>query len=179
MDKFFEKTLSSNKIYDGKIFEILSDKVELSDGLVRPREVVVHPGGVVVVAQKDESVLMVKQYRYPIHSTQFELPAGKLEKGEDPFEAAKRELLEETGYYAKNWSSLGFIYTSPGICTEKLYLYKADELYFEGQMPDEGEIIDCFEMKLDQILKMVKNGEINDAKTICGLARAFGLQVEI
>ena len=68
MDKFFEKTLSSNKIYDGKIFEILSDKVELSDGLVRPREVVVHPGGVVVVAQKDESVLMVKQYRYPIHS---------------------------------------------------------------------------------------------------------------
>ncbi len=175
MDKFFEKTLSSKEVYKGRIFEVLNDEVELSDGLIRPREVVVHPGGVVIVAQKDSCVLLVKQYRYPVHSAQYELPAGKLEKNEEPFGAAKRELLEETGYLAKNWESLGFIYTSPGICTEKLYLYKADGLYYEGPKPDEGEIIDCFEFELDQILKMVKNGEINDSKTICGLMRAFKL----
>lgn len=175
MDKFYEKTLSSKEIYNGKVFEVLKDEVELSDGMIRPREVIVHPGGVVIAAKKDDAILMVKQYRYPIKMTQYELPAGRLEKGEDPLAAAKRELLEETGYVAREWESLGFIYTSPGICTEKLYLYKADELNFEHRQPDEGEIIDYCEIKLDQILKMVKNGEINDSKTICGVIRAFGI----
>lgn len=176
-EKYIEKTLSSKTVYEGRFFQLVNDKVELANGMIRPRDVVIHPGGAVVVAQKnDGKVLLVKQYRYPVKQVEFELPAGKLDKkDEDPFEAAQRELLEETGYIAKKWESLGFIYTTPGICTEKLYLYKASDLSFEKQQPDEGEIIDCYDFELDQIKKMIKNGTINDSKTICGIARAFCL----
>ena len=97
------------------------------------------------------------------------------EKGEDPFEAAKRELEEETGYKSDNWQSLGYINTTPGFCDEKLYLYLAKDLEFVGEHPDEGEIIQCFEYKIEEILDKIKLGEINDSKTICGLMRAFKL----
>lgn len=102
-----------------------------------------------------------------------ELPAGKLEIGEDPNEACKRELEEETGYRAKVWKSLGYINTTPGICTEKLYLYLARDLEFVGEHPDEGEILKCCEYNLKDVFDMIQNGEINDAKTICALSRAF------
>ena len=102
----------------------------------------------------------------------FELPAGKLEPGEDPFEAAKRELEEETGYCANKWTDLGYVYTSPGYSDEKLYLYKAEDLEFTHCHPDEGEIIQAFEYKYDDVLKMINKGEINDAKTLCALLRA-------
>jgi ADP-ribose pyrophosphatase len=171
MDKFFEKTISSKKIYNGKVFDVLNDEVELSDGTIRAREVVLHPGGVVIAAQKEDSILLVKQYRYPVKQTQLELPAGRLEVNENPLFAAKRELLEETGHTAEKWEDLGFIYTSPGVCSEKLYLYKASCLHFVKQQPDEGEIIDFFEFKIEEVLSMVKNGEINDSKTICALMR--------
>lgn len=176
--KYLEKTLSSKTVYEGKFFQLINDEVELSNGMVRPRDIVVHPGGAVIVAQKEDGkVLLVKQYRYAIKQTEYELPAGKLDKkGENPFEAAKRELLEETGYRAKNWEALGYIFTTPGICTEKLYLYKATDLHFEKQQPDEGEIIDYFEFELDQIYGMIENGTINDSKTICAIMRAFKLQ---
>jgi ADP-ribose pyrophosphatase len=135
---------------------------------------VVHNGGVVVVAQKNEdTVLLVKQYRYPLNSVCIELPAGKLEIGENPDDACKRELEEETGYRAKIWKSLGYINTTPGICTEKLYLYFASDLEFVGEHPDEGEIIKCYEYKLDDVFEMIKTGVINDSKTICALTRAF------
>lgn len=182
-NKFYEKTLSSKKVYEGKVFEVLKDEIELFDGektLIRGRDVVVHPGGVVIVAQKaDGKILLVKQYRYPIKIVEYELPAGRLEKGEDPLLAAKRELLEETGYSAQNWESLGFIYTTPGICTEKLYLFKANHLTFIEQQPDEGEIIDYFEIEHSDVNQMIKKGEINDAKTLCGLMRAFGLEDKV
>lgn len=90
-----------------------------------------HPGGVVIVAHKEDKILLVKQYRYPISDTLLELPAGKLEYGENPDEAAPRELEEETGYVAKTWKSLGYIYTTPGICDEKLYLYYATDFDFQ------------------------------------------------
>lgn len=174
MKKFEEKTLTSKTIYNGKVFEIIKDEVELSTGKKTIREVAKHPGGVVVVAQKDENtILMVKQYRYPIKTVDLELPAGKLEIGEDPDYAIKRELEEETGYVAKTWKSLGFIYTTPGFCDEKLYLYYATDLEFTKQNPDDGEIIECFEYNLDVVFEMIKNGEINDSKTICALTRAF------
>ena len=118
---------------------------------------------------------MVKQYRYAIQKVSIELPAGKLEKDEDIHDAIKRELLEETGYRAKNWKDLGYINTTPGICDEKLYLFLATDLYYDAPCPDDGEIIEAYEYKLDDIFKMIKDGEINDSKTICALMRAFKL----
>lgn len=170
--KFEEKTLSSKTVYKGRIFDIISDTVELSDGLIRNREIIIHPGGVVILAQNGSKILLVKQFRYATKDVQIELPAGRLEKGEDPLFAAQRELKEETGYLAKKWTSLGYIFTTFGICNEKLYLFKADDLTFEGQAPDEGEIIDYFEYEVNEVYNLIKNGTINDAKTICALSRA-------
>lgn len=174
--KFEEKTLGSKVVYDGKVMTVIRDDVEVSDGHKSFREVVIHSGGVVIVALKDEeTILLVKQYRYPLKQVNLELHAGKLEIGENPDEACKRELEEETGYRAKNWKSLGYINTTPGICTEKLYLYFASELEFVGEHPDEGEIIKCYEYKIKDVLEMVKNGQVNDAKTICAITRGFCL----
>ena len=171
---FEEKTLTSECVYDGKIMTVKLDNVEIADGKKSFREVVRHSGGVVILAVKDNNtVLTVKQFRYPLKAVCLELPAGKLEKGEDPDYAAKRELEEETGYIAKSWKSLGFIYTSPGYSDEKLYLYLARELEYKGEHPDEGEIIKTYEYALADVIKMIKNGEINDAKTICAIMRAF------
>ena len=171
---FEEKTLNSEVVYNGRVMTILKDDVELSDGTKSFREVAVHSGGVVIVALKDENtILLVKQYRYPLKQVNIELPAGKLEVGEDPNEACERELEEETGYRAKIWKPLGYVNTTPGICTEKLYLYLAKELEFVGEKPDQGEIIKAFECNLNDVKLMIKNGEINDAKTICAIMRAF------
>lgn len=171
--KFTEKTLNSQMVYDGRIVKVYKDDVELADGHKSFREVVRHSGGVVIIAFKDKNtILLVKQYRYPIAKTVLELPAGKLEKGEDPFEAAKRELEEETGYCANKWTDLGYINTSPGFSDEKLYLYLAQDLEFTQCHPDEGEIIQAIEYKYEDVLEMINNGEINDAKTICGIMRA-------
>lgn len=176
MKNFEEKTLSKKNAFDGKFIKASVYEVELSNGKKAIREVMHHPGGVVVVAQKDENtILMVKQYRYPIKQVALELPAGRLEIGEDPDLAIKRELEEETGYVAKNWKSLGYIYTTPGICDEKLYLYHASDLEYKKQNPDEGEIIEFFEYKIKDVFDFINSGEINDAKTICALTRAFKL----
>lgn len=173
---FEEKTLNSEYVYQGKVIDVRKDDVEISTGAKSMRIVVEHPGGVVIVAQKDKNtVLMVKQYRYPIKAVDLELPAGKLEKGENPFLAAQRELEEETGYKAKSWHDLGYIYTTPGFCDEKLYLYYATDLEFVGEHPDDGEIIQCFEFTIDEVFDKIKVGEINDSKTICALTRAFKL----
>ena len=179
MDKFEEKTLSSKTVYNGRIFDITYDDIVLSDGLKRHREIIHHPGGVVVCALKnDGNLLLVKQYRYAVKSTQIELPAGRLEKGEDPLLAAQRELKEETGYIAKNWESLGHIFTTFGICDEKLYLFKATDLTYDKPNPDEGEILDNYELPLKEVYKLIKNGTINDAKTICALMRAFATETD-
>lgn len=174
--EFEEKQLNTKVTYNGKVINITLDDVELADGSKSFREVIRHPGGVVAVAMKDENtILMVKQYRYAIQKVSLELPAGKLEKGEDIHDAIKRELLEETGYRAKNWKDLGYINTTPGICDEKLYLFLATDLYYDAPCPDDGEIIEAYEYKLDDIFRMIKDGEINDSKTICALMRAFKL----
>lgn len=170
--KFEEKTIKSDLVFNGRVVKLYKDEIELPTGQKSFREVILHSGGVVILAFKDDKILLVKQFRYPMKNIMLELPAGKLEKDEDPFEAAKRELEEETGYCAKKWTSLGFVYTSPGYSDEKLYLYKAENLEFTHCHPDNGEIIQAFEYKYDDVLKMVNNGEINDAKTLCALLRA-------
>ncbi len=168
-----EKTLTSQIVYDGKIITVRRDEVELANGRKSFREVVEHSGGVVIVALKGDSILFVKQFRYPIKEVITELPAGKLEKGEDPDAACERELEEETGYRAKHWTSLGYIYTSIGFCDEKLYIYLAQELEFVGEHPDDGEILENYEYKIKDVEEMIQNGKINDAKTICAIHRAL------
>ncbi len=170
---FEEKTVNSEIIFEGKVVTVLKDDVELSDGTTGYREVVKHNGGVVVLALHDDKILLVKQFRYPIRKVMFELPAGKLERGEDPFEAAKRELEEETGYCANKWTDLGAVYTSPGYSNEKLYLYKAEDLEFTHCHPDEGEIIQAFEYSVQDVMNMIYNGEIEDAKTLCAILRGL------
>lgn len=176
MKELFEKKLNSTEIYKGKVFTITCDDVELSDGYKSKREVVHHSGGVVIVAQTENKILMVRQFRYATKEALYELPAGKLDKqGEDILSAAKRELEEETGYCAQNWESLGYIWTSPGFCSEKLYLFKASDLTFKGQHLDEGEVLDYLSIDKEEVFRMIKSGEINDAKTICALMRAYKL----
>ena len=176
MEKLFEKTLNTAAIYNGKVFNITRDDVELSNGKKTIREVVHHKGGVVIAAEKDNKILMVKQFRYPAQDVLYELPAGKLDKAnESILDAAKRELEEETGYNAKSWESLGFIWTSPGFCNEKLYLFKATDLTFIGQHLDEGEILNYIEIEKEQVFKMIKDGIINDSKTIAALMRGYKL----
>ncbi len=170
--EFTEKTINSQLIFDGRVVKLYKDKIELPTGQESLREVVKHSGGVVIFAKKEDKVLLVKQFRYPMKEVLYELPAGKLEIGEDPFEAAKRELEEETGYCANKWTDLGYVYTSPGYSDEKLYLYMAEDLEFTHCHPDEGEILQALEYSYEDVLKMIANGEINDAKTLCAIMRA-------
>ncbi len=170
--EFAEKTLDSKLIFDGRVVKLYKDSVELPTGQTSFREVIKHSGGVVILAYKEDKILLVKQFRYPMKEVLYELPAGKLEYGEDPFEAAKRELEEETGYCAKNWTDLGFVYTSPGYSDEKLYLYKAEDLEFTYRHPDEGEILEPLEINAKEVLNMINDGRIRDAKTLCAIMRA-------
>ncbi len=176
MEKLFEKTINSQEIYNGRVFRITRDDVELSDGYKTTREVVHHRGGVVIASEKEGKILMVKQFRYPTKEVLYELPAGKLDKaGEEILDAAKRELEEETGYTANTWEPLGFIWTSPGFCSEKLYLFKASDLTQTHQHLDEGEVLDYIAIDREEVFKMVKDGRINDSKTISALMRAYKL----
>lgn len=176
MENLFEKTLDTTEIYLGKVFNVTHDEVELSDGHKSFRDVVHHNGGVVIVAETDNKILMVQQFRYATSEALYELPAGKLDKqDEDVLSAAKRELEEETGYIAENWESLGYIWTSPGFCSEKLYLFKASNLSFKGQHLDEGEILNYLSIEKEDVFNMIKTNKINDAKTICALMRAYKL----
>lgn len=170
--EFEEKTLSSEYVFRGKVIDVKRDDILVSNGHKSIREVVEHSGGVVILAIKDGKILTVNQFRYPIKTTSIELPAGKLEVGEDPDFASKRELEEETGYIAKNWKSLGYIYTSVGFCNEKLYLYLATDLEYKQVNPDEDEIIEAKECPIKEVFEMIDNGKINDAKTLCALLRA-------
>ena len=169
---FEEKTLSSEYVFRGKVIDVKRDDILVSNGHKSIREVVEHSGGVVILAIKEGKILTVNQFRYPIKTTSIELPAGKLEPNEDPDFAAKRELEEETGYTAKNWKSLGYIYTSVGFCNEKLYLYLATDLEYKQVNPDEDEIIEPKEYPIKEVFEMIDNGTINDAKTICAILRA-------
>jgi ADP-ribose pyrophosphatase len=142
----------------------------LPNGHESTREVINHPGGVAVVAFKDkDTILLVEQFRKPIESNLLELPAGKLEYGEDPETCGIRELEEETGYKAKSFSYLGKIVTSPGFCDEYIYLYKAEDLFLGNMNLDEDEFLNVKELSLDEVKENIVNGKIIDAKTICAI----------
>lgn len=167
---FKEQKLNSKKMYEGKILTLTVDNVRLPNGKEATREVILHNGGVTIIAQPDPSkVVLIKQFRYTIGKVFWELPAGRLNQNEDPVLAAKRELKEETGYIAKSLEPLGIVYPLPGYSTEVLYFFRATDLIDDEPEPDPDENIEVKVMDLKQAWQMVKDGEIRDAKTIAGI----------
>ncbi len=169
----FEKTVESELIFDGKIITVKKDKAELENGEIVNRELVIHPGGVCVVPiNENGEVLMVKQFRYPFQEALVEVPAGKLEFGEDHREAGLRELREETGAVCEKFEYLGVCYPSVAYLTEKIHMYLATGLTFENQDLDDDEFLDVIKIKLEDAVEMVMNNELPDAKTQCAILKA-------
>lgn len=169
----FEKKLSSRQVFDGVVVKLFVDEVELPDGTKSVREIVRHPGAVCIVPVTDDGqVIMVRQFRYAFGEVLLEVPAGKLEKGEDPYEAALRELEEETGAVAKNVEHIGELYTTVALFDEKIQMYLATGLSYKSAHPDEGELLEVVKIPLSTLVDMVMNGEIKDSKTQIALLKA-------
>lgn len=169
---YTEKTAAIHDIYRGRIVYLHEDEVTLPDGAPARREIVEHSGGVAIVPLDGEgNVYCVRQYRYAVGEHLLELPAGKLNDGEDPKQCAVRELSEETGFSAGEMISLGAIYPSPGYCKETLYMYLARELRPGRQHLDEGEFLDVEKYPLEKLVQLSLSGEIRDAKTVIAILK--------
>jgi ADP-ribose pyrophosphatase len=167
---FTETKQSSKLVYSGKLLKVYEDQVCLPDGSIARREYVVHPGAALILPLfEDDSILLERQYRYPVGSHCYELPAGKLESGEPSLETAKRELLEETGYVAEKWTPLCAMLPCVGYSDERIEFFLARELSFRGASLDEGELLETLRLPLDEALEWVRNGTIRDSKTMLGL----------
>lgn len=174
--ELFEKTLESDLKFDGKIIKLKLDNVELPDGNKASREFVCHNGGAGILPISSEGkVALVKQFRYPYKEVIFEIPAGKIDLGELPFDTAKRELFEEVGGKSDNIVDLGIVYPSPGYTNEKIYVFLAKDTIFNGQKLDEGEFLDMEFFDFAKVLEMVENNIIKDSKTIIAVLRAHRL----
>lgn len=164
--ELMEKTLTQEYKYKGRIINMRFDTAELPDGNICSREVVEHNGGVTVCAvNENKEIYLVKQFRYPYMEIVTETPAGKLEKGEDHFEAGKRELEEEAGIIAENFTFLGKFYPTPGYCGEIIYLYCATGLKSTKQHLDEDEFLNLEIIPLDDAIEKILSGKIPDGKT--------------
>ena len=168
-----EKTLSSRRIYDGRVIKLDVLDVELPNGQQSKREIIRHPGAVAIVAVDDQrNVLLVRQWRVAAERAMLELPAGTLDPGEEPLVCADRELQEETGQRAEKLEPLGEFFVAPGYTTEKIYLYLATGLT-ESRLPmDDDEFIELEQIPLEEAVRRVANGEFEDGKTITGILRA-------
>lgn len=161
-----EKTLSSEQKFDGKIVKLFVDEVELEDGRKSFREVIKHPGGVCVLPlEEDGTVLFVRQFRYPHQKVLMEIPAGKLEYGENHRECGLREFREETGCTCERFDYLGNLIPTPAYCGEVIHMYLARGLNHGEQKLDAGEFLDIIKIPLDKAVEMVMNNEIEDSKT--------------
>ena len=171
--ELFEKQIASKQIFDGKVVKLFVDDIELPNGKGAFREVVRHPGAVCVIPITDDGeVIMVKQFRYPFSSVLLEIPAGKLEPNEDPLDAVKRELEEESGVVAENIEFIGMTYTTVAFTDEKIYTYMATGLTFKESHPDEDEFLEVVRLPLDTLVNMVMSGEIKDSKTQVAILKA-------
>lgn len=171
-----EEQLSCTYKFKGKIINLRVDQAKLPDGNTALREVVEHPGGVTIAALTDQNeLLFVRQFRYPFFTETLELPAGKLERGEDPFEAMKREQREETGTWAKDYIFLGEVYPTPGYCGEILRLW-ACRIAGTTQMDlDEDEFLEVEKIPLEEAYQMALDNQLPDAKTQIGVLRTYAL----
>ncbi|MCD6239157.1 MAG: NUDIX hydrolase [Thermotoga sp.] len=171
---FKEKTIRSEYIYKGKIVNLRVDEVELPNGKISTREIVEHGGAVGIVVLFDrKEVLLEKQFRKPLEDELLEIPAGKLENGESPSSGAERELLEETGLTNGKWVKLGGFYSSPGFTNEYLHIFLCEDPDNGEPAPDEDEFIRLVRIKLEDLMSMIFNEEVRDAKTVAGLLMAL------
>lgn len=168
-----EKTVSKNYIYKGKILSLRVDDAMLPGGEPCKREIVEHSGGACVLYVENENILFVKQYRYAYGEEIYEIPAGKLEKGEEPYRTALRELEEETGIKANRAELLFTVYPTPGYTNEKIYIYRVYDGVKTKQSLDEGEFLDVEWIPQAKVKEMIKNGEIKDGKTLIALQSYF------
>lgn len=180
LNKLEEKEIESNLIFDGRVLHLYCDKVSLPNGGTGVREYCKHNGGVCVLPLTDKGeVILVRQYRYAHRKVTLEIPAGKLEgKDNDTQEAALRELREETGATCKSLTFLGQMYPSPALLDEIIYIYMAEGLEFGEQELDEDEFLDCVKMPLSELVDMVCDGKIPDAKTQVAVLRAWKIMSE-
>ena len=175
--EFEERMLSSEYVYKGRIVSVRKDEVRLPNGCRSTREVVEHSGGVCVAPlTSDGELIFVRQFRYPYGEVLLELPAGKMDHdGENSLACGVRELQEETGATAKEYTSMGKMYPSPGCYNEVLYLYLAQGLEYGEQQPDEDEFLDVVRIPLEKAVEMVLDNEITDAKTQLGVLKTYSL----
>ncbi|MEE0800533.1 MAG: NUDIX hydrolase [Gemmiger sp.] len=174
-----EQTLDSRQIFEGRVFRVTVDKVQLENGSTSTREIVHHHGGACVLAvTEDDRLYLVRQYRYALQEELWELPAGKLEAGEDPLAAARRELEEECGVTADRVFSLGVLYPTVGYDSEKIYLWAAQGLHRTSQHLDEGEFLDATLLPFDEVLQMILRDEIRDSKTVAAVLKYDRLRRE-
>ena len=176
--KLWEKLLSSSYLYRGKIINVRQDRVLTPNGKEPAfREIVEHPGAVaILVLDQQQRVLLVRQYRHATAGVLLEVPAGKLEPGEEPLRCAQRELAEETGCRGGSWRELTWFYSSPGFCDEKIHLFAAEGVIAGQPAPvDEDEVLEPLWITLSEAQRLVREGGINDAKTIIALQFAAEL----
>ena len=167
---FTEKKISSRIVYRGDLLHVNEDEVRLPDGSQARREFVLHPGAALILPLFDDgSVLLERQFRYPVGNHFYELPAGKLEPNEPPLETAKRELQEETGYVAAEWRELGRVHPNVGYSNETIDFFLARKLEFKGAQLDKGEFLETLQLPLAEGLDWIRRGRISDTKTILGL----------
>ena len=170
--KLTEKTVDSKRHFEGRIINLREDTVELENGTLASREIVEHPGGVCVIGVTDDGKIpMVRQFRCPFGKVLLEVPAGKLNYGEDPFECGKREFLEETGFSAEEYVYFGALYPSVGFLTETLHIYYAKGLTKGEQHLDADEFLNVEFFTLDELLDLVDKNEIKDAKTVVAILK--------
>jgi ADP-ribose pyrophosphatase len=167
---FTEKQLTSKLVYAGKMLRVFEDRVLLPDGTTGTREYIRHPGAVIMLALlDDETVLLERQFRYP-HGRHFcELPAGKIDPGEEPLATAKRELVEECGFEAKSWQHLTTLHPCIGYSDERIELFLARDLIHVGHERDAGEFLEVVPLKVSEALDWIAQGRITDVKAIIGL----------
>lgn len=168
--KFYEKTIKSDTIYDGKILKLRVETVELENKRYSKREIVDHQKGVGIIAfDGEDKIWMVKQYRKAIDKITLEIPAGLVDPGEMPIETAKRELQEEVGYFPETISYLFDMHASPGFTNDKLSFFLAKDLVKSSLDQDEDENVEALSIEIKELYKMVENGELTDAKTIIAI----------
>ncbi len=172
-----EGTIDTKEIYQGKIINLRVDQVKLPNGQESSREIVEHSGGVGILPYYQGKVILVEQFRKPAEEVLLEIPAGKLEKGEETLSCAKRELEEEIGYQSESFKFIADFYTSPGFTDELIYLYLAEDLIQTEQLLDDGEFINVKEFTLEEVKIKLKAGEFKDAKTIIALQYLINLSL--
>ena len=169
------KTLSSKKVFQGKVFWVTRDTVKEPGGVTATRDVIRHNGSVVILGvdaaknPKDPGILLIRQYRHAADKILLELPAGRIEPGETLLAGGKRELIEETGYRAKKWSKLASYYASPGFLTETMSILLAEDLTLGEAHPEADEKIELHMTPLSEVLKLIHAGRIEDGKTLIGV----------